>query len=169
MSKITKRDLSALYKGADINVVWRESRHLAVIDHPQFGKISPTEFRAKYVSKPCPFCGKKMTHGSAAYTTQQKEAIARGYQYKDKNGSNFINRAGDSHSGFTYFHPHYVTLDHKLNKARCPEKMFDADNLQAMCWKCNSEKGDNNAYELQHSLEYIQDLTDAAIERYPVL
>ncbi len=169
MSRIDKRELAALYKGADINVVWWESRNLRVIDHPKFGLISPNEYRAKSKGKPCPFCGQKMMHGSAFYRTRKRDAIAQGYQYKDGNGNQTINTIRNRHTGYTYFYPHYVTLDHKLNKARCPEHMFDADNLEAICWKCNSAKGDNNAYELQHSLNYIQDLAQTALDYYPIL
>jgi hypothetical protein len=38
-----------------------------------------------------------------------------------------------------------------------------------MCWKCNNLKGDNNAYELQHSLSYLQDLTEEILRNYPPL
>ncbi|WP_199197440.1 HNH endonuclease [Chroococcidiopsis sp. CCALA 051] len=55
----------------------------------------------------------------------------------DKWGKKVTDRAGT-----VYFHPNYVTLDHKTNKARYPEKMFDYSNLQIMCWQCNSNKGD---------------------------
>jgi hypothetical protein len=164
MSKINKQELAALYSGADIHMVWQNSQHLAVIDHPKFGKISPNQYRAMSAGKPCPFCAQKMTHGASAQTKSKKEAIARCYQYKDAKGKDRINRAGDS-----YFHPHYVTLDHKLNKARCPEQMFDYENLQLMCWRCNNAKGDNNAYELEHSYSYIQGLAEEVLNRYPTL
>lgn len=165
MPKFNRQELAALYGSADINDVWHASQNYAVIDHPTLGKISPNQYRAKYHQKPCSFCGQKMVHGQAAHTTNNKrEAIARGYEYLDKNGRKIINQAGK-----TYFHPHYVTLDHKLNKARCPERMFDYDNLQIMCWKCNQLKGDNNAYELQHSLSYLHDLATETLDRYPLL
>ncbi|HEY9861664.1 MAG TPA: hypothetical protein V6D16_19350 [Candidatus Obscuribacterales bacterium] len=165
MTNFNPQELAALYLSDDINDVWQASQNYAVIDHPSLGKISPNQYRVKYHQKPCPFCGQKMVHGKSAHSTNnQQEAIARGYQYLDKNGNKIINRAGN-----TYFHPHYVTLDHKLNKARCPERMFDPANLQIMCWKCNNLKGDNNAYELQHSLNYLQDLAEETLHRYPLL
>lgn len=67
-------------------------------------------------------CGQRMVHGKSAHsTTDQQDAIARGYQYLDKNGKKVINQAGN-----VYFHPHYVSVDHKLNKDRCPERMFES-------------------------------------------
>jgi hypothetical protein len=165
MINFNRQELAALYSSADIHDVWQASQNYPVIDHPSLGKISPNQYRAKYHQKPCPFCGQKMVHGKSAHSTNdQQEAIARGYQYLDKNGKKIINRAGN-----VYFHPHYVSLDHKLNKARCPERMFDYDNLQIMCWKCNNLKGDNNAYELQHSLSHLQDLAEGILQQYPLL
>lgn len=165
MPNINKKNLSALYLSTDIGQIWQSSQMLPVIDHPVFGKISPHQYRTQYHQKPCPFCGQKMVHGKSQHSTNSKqEAISRGYEYQDAQGIKVINRIGN-----TYFHPHYVTLDHKLNKARMPEQMFDYDNLQIMCWKCNSTKGDNNAYELQHSLSYIQDLVQETLKRYPMI
>jgi hypothetical protein len=165
MTNFNRQELAALYSGAEINDIWQASQNCPVIDHPSLGKIIPNQYRSKYHQKPCPFCGQKMVHGKSAHSTNdQQEAIARGYQYLDKKGNPVINRAGN-----IYFHPHYVSLDHKLNKARCPERMFDYDNLQIMCWKCNNLKGDNNAYELQHSLSYLQDLTEEILRNYPPL
>lgn len=168
MIKIHKRKLAMLYQGKDINLIWSKSLHLAAIDHPELGKISPHQYRLQYHDRPCPFCAKKMVHGSQHSTHCKDEAIARGYQYIDTAGNTTINTAG---KGATrrYFHPHYVTLDHKINKARCPERMFDYNNLQIMCWKCNCEKGDNNAYELLHNRSYIQDLAQETLKRYPKL
>jgi hypothetical protein len=165
MSKINKKDLSFLYHASDISDIWLAGQNLQIIDHPKFGKISPNYYRAKYNNRPCPFCGKMMVHGQFLHSTSsKKEAVSRGYQYKDKNGKDQINKVG-----MTYFHPHYVTLDHKLNKARCPENLFDYDNLQIMCWKCNWDKGDNNAFELQHSFEYLNDLANETLNHYPLL
>lgn len=165
MTDFNRQELAALYKGEDINLLWQVSQNEKMIDHPQFGKISPNQYRAKHHQKPCPFCGQKMVHGKSAHSTKNREeAIARGYEYLSKNGKKFINRAGD-----TFFHPHYVSLDHKVNKARCPERMFDYSNLQVMCWKCNNLKGDDNAYELQYNLSYIQDLAKETLRRYPLL
>lgn len=169
MSKIDKQKLAALYDSSDISMVWRESQNQPVIDHPKLGMVSPNGLRAAYRGKPCPFCGQKMTHGPDASTPRKSVAIARGYQYIDTNDKERINKAGNDSSRYTYFHPHYVTLDHRLNKARCPERMFDADNLEVICWRCNNAKGDNNAYELQDSLSYIQDLAQETLDRYPLL
>lgn len=167
MSRITKKELqelSALYGSCEINEVWQGYQDLEVINHPTLGKISPYQYRVHYHLKPCPFCGQKMVQGKFYTTKSKKAAIEKGYQYQDTQGNDVINRAGE-----TYFHTHYVTLDHKLNKARFPERMLDADNLQIMCWKCNIEKGDNNAYELEHSFDYINDLAKDALQRYPLL
>lgn len=165
MADFNLQELAALYSGADINELWQAAQKYPVINHPILGKISPNHYRVQHHQRPCPFCGQKMVHGKSIHSTKSKQdAIARGYQYLDQNGNEIINRAGD-----TYFHPHYVTLDHKLNKARCPERMFDYSNLQIMCWKCNNLKGDNNAYELQHNLSYLQDFAEETLRRYPLL
>lgn len=165
MADFNRQELSTLYLSSDIKLLWQTSQSQVVIDHPRFGKISPNYFRKRYHHKPCPFCGQKMVHGKSAHSTENRqEAIARGYQYSDKNGNKIINRAGT-----TFFHPHYVSLDHKLNKARCPDRMFDYSNLQIMCWKCNNLKGDNNAYELQYALNDLQDLVKETLSRYPLL
>lgn len=165
MPQIDKSRLSALYRSEDIQEVWQAGQNQKVIEHPKLGRISPNTYRAQYHHKPCPFCGRKMVHGQDLYSTcSQQEAIDRGYQYKTSNGSLIINKVGKR-----YFHPHYVTIDHKLNKARFPAKMFDYENLQVLCWKCNWDKGDNNAYELDQSLDYTQDLIQSALERYPLL
>lgn len=165
MADFKKQELSSLYLSPDINYVWQVAQSYVIINHPSLGKISPNQYRAQYHQKPCPFCNQTMVHGQAVHSTDSKqEAIARGYQYLDKNGKPTINQAGK-----TYFHPHYVTLDHKLNKARCPERMFDYDNLQIMCWKCNKLKGDNNAYELERSLSHLQDLAKELLHRRPPL
>ena len=82
----------------------------------------------------------------------------------DKRGKKVTVRAGT-----VYFHPNFVTLDHKTNKARCPEKMFDYSNLQIMCWQCNNNKGDDNIFELQHTCEYLDALALEALTRYQLL
>lgn len=165
MVNFNKQELAALYISAEINEIWRAGQNYPVINHPIFGRISPNQYRTKYHQKPCPFCGQKMVHGQSVHSTpKRQEAITRGYQYIDRKGKKVINQVGN-----LYFHPHYVSLDHKLNKARFPERMFDYNNLQIMCWKCNNLKGDNNAYEIQHSLSCIQDLIKTTIERYPTL
>lgn len=165
MPKNKRSELAALYKSSDIDFVWKEGQSSKLIKHPQYGLISPNKYRAVSQGKPCPFCGKHMVHGQISHSTLSKdEAIERGYQYINGLGEKFIN-----HVGSRYFHPHYVTLDHKVNKARCPELMFEYDNLQIMCWKCNINKGDNNAYELEHSFGFVKDLGKDALQRYPLL
>jgi hypothetical protein len=166
MTKISSSELKTLYKASDIAIVWNESQSLPVIDHPQYGSVSPNKYRAMYSGKPCPYCGLKMAHGKEIHSTSSRqEAIKRGYEYVDKRGKKVINNVNSS----IYFHPHYVTLDHKINKARCPEKMFDYSNLQIMCWCCNQDKGDDNTFELQHACEYLDALASEALARYPLL
>lgn len=157
-------ELMTLYQSKDITDIWNASQSLRAINHPQHGVISPNQYRAMAHGKPCPYCGQKMKHGSQFKTISRKQAIDRGYQYINKQGQNYINSAGSC-----FFHPNYVTLDHRLNKARFPEKLFDYDNLQIMCWRCNLEKGDNNIFDLQHTYEYLDALADEALERYQVL
>jgi len=164
MAEINKQHLVSLYESDEIANLWRESCNRTVIDHPKHGWISPNSYRAKYAGKPCPLCSRKMVHGKEIYSTpSKKEAIKRGYEY-EVDGETRINQTGDR-----YFHPHYVSLDHKLNKARFPDKMFDPDNLQVICWKCNNLKGDNNAYELEQTFDYIADLAHESLQRYTPL
>ena len=47
--------------------------------------------------------------------------------------------------------------------------MFDYDNLQVICWKCNLAKGDNNAYDLHHCLIHNQQLVKQTIKQFPLL
>jgi hypothetical protein len=165
MIKISKSQLETLYKASEIAIVWNESQSLSVIDHPQYGSISPNKYRAMYGGKPCPYCGLKMAHGKEIHTTSSRqEAIKRGYEYVDKRGKKVVNTANG-----IYFHPNYVTLDHKINKARCPEKMFDYSNLQIMCWRCNKDKGDDNTFELRHTCKYLNTLAGEALARYQLL
>lgn len=163
--KMNKSELKTLYSAQEINEVWSENQKVPVINHPQYGYISPNKYRAINKGKPCPYCGKIMVHGQDFHSTSSnKEARERGYEYIDSQGNKVINEAGG-----VYFHPHYLTLDHITNKARCPERMFDYDNLQLMCWRCNRGKGDDNTYELKHGSAYLNSLTDEALARYPLL
>lgn len=165
MDKIDRKKLKTLYRSSEITEVWEAGQNQALIEHPEIGWISPNHYRSMYKGKPCPYCGKKMLQGKDLYSTSsKKEAIARGYEYRDENGNPIINEANK-----TFFHPNYLTLDHKINKARCPEKMFDHDNLEAICWQCNRKKSDNNAFEIQYIEEYLECLSREAIERYPLL
>jgi hypothetical protein len=164
MTIISKSELSKLYRSDEITVVWNNYQHLAVILHPSKGLISPNQYRTIGNGKPCPFCGKKMKHGEEFKTTSQLVAIKRGYEYINDRGQKKINQINSS-----FFHPNYVTIDHKINKARCPEKMFDFDNLQLICWQCNQAKSDDNAYELRHTYEHLCDLVNETALRYPLL
>ena len=160
-----RRKLSSLYKSSEINTLWRESWNLPVIVHPKLGNISPYQLREQHAGKHCPICSKKMFFGIQHKTRSKKEAIYRGYEYCSRDGKRKINKVGWGRDT-KYFHPHYVTLDHKINKARCPELMFEYGNLQIMCWQCNTEKGDNNFFELERDFDYINDLAEAALNRY---
>lgn len=165
MTTICKSKLKTLYKASEIAEVWNASQNLAIINHPKHGLISPNDYRAMCNAKPCPYCGQKMVHRKELHSTLlRQEAVKRGYEYVDKWGKKVINQA----SG-VYFHPKYVTLDHKINKARCPEKMFDYSNLQIMCWRCNNNKGDDNTFELQHTCKYLDALAEQALARYQLL
>jgi hypothetical protein len=165
MLSISKLELILLYNSNDISKVWNLYQNKNVINHPQHGLISPNKYRDIKKGKPCPYCGQKMVHGKEFYVMQSElEARKRGYEYINKNGKKIINNIRDK-----YFHPNYINLDHKINKARCPEKMFDYDNLEAICWKCNSSKGDDNTYEIQHTSNYLKALVEEALIRYPTL
>ena len=166
MSRIRQSELKILYKAHDIQDVWDYGKRLSVINHSQHGLISPNKYRAISNGKPCPYCAKKMVHGKKNHSTSSRqEAIKRGYEYIDKFGEIVINNINNK----IFFHPNYVTLDHKTNKARCPEKMFDYDNLEVICWRCNREKGDNNSFELQYNQDYLNYLADEALARYTTL
>ena len=64
--------LSPLFCGTKINQIWRDLANEDVINHPQFGWISPNTLRAQYANTPCPHCLRTMVHGTA-YKTQDKE------------------------------------------------------------------------------------------------
>lgn len=162
MASISKSELIHLCEGKDIQSVWNEAKTLPVIKHPKLGYISPNYFRELYVNKPCPYCGKRMVRGQDIHATYSKEeAKKRGYEYFNHQGKKVINQAGK-----TYFHRNYITIDHKINKARCPQKMFDYDNLQAVCWQCNKEKGDDNTYDSQYSRKCLKSLVEETVMRY---
>lgn len=161
MVEIDKKYLSTLYKFEEINQVWQDHQNKDVIEHPKFGLISPNKLRVKYKEKPCPYCGKKMVNGKDLFTTTSKEeAYLRKWQYT-KGIEKIINQADNF-----YFHPNYTSIDHILNKARFPEKMFDYDNLQVICWKCNNLKGDNNNFDSEQIQKCLDSLTETALEKY---
>jgi 5-methylcytosine-specific restriction endonuclease McrA len=167
MSEIAlkKLMLNTLYSAHEIQQVWQNNQHKKLIKHPNYGWISPNEYRSKYAHKPCPYCGQKMVHGNEKYiTNSKKEAIKRGYEYQNKQGKPTINQITNN-----YFHPNYITLDHKINKARCPNLLFDYDNLEAICWRCNNDKNDDNSFELNHNLEYFNELYEVTKIFYPQL
>jgi len=45
MNKISKSKLSQLYSSDEIAEIWNANQHLAVIEHPQKGLISPNQYR----------------------------------------------------------------------------------------------------------------------------
>lgn len=161
MRRPTREELATLYNARDIQDLWTECRNLPIIQHPDGGWISPNELRATYKGQPCPFCGKEMVQGKTYITNSRQEAIARGYQYIDKQGKEKINKIGSS-----YFHQNYVNLDHIINKARCPELLFDYDNLQGVCFRCNSEKSDDNTYEARQGMEQMKSMAVEARKKY---
>lgn len=134
-------NLSSLFSSSKINQIWGENSHEKLINHPQYGMISPNAFRAKFANTLCPHCLRMMKHGNSFRTQSRGEAIARKFYYLDGEGKRHFCQIKS-----TYFSDRYVTLDHKLNKARFPDKMFNADNLEAICWKCNQIKFDNNLF-----------------------
>ena len=134
-------NLSSVFNGRKINQIWKENANARLIEHPQLGLISANALRAKFADTPCPHCSKVMKHGSPYKTQGRAEAIVRQFYYFDQDGNKHFCRIGN-----TYFSAQYVTLDHKLNKARFPNKMFDADNLEAICFRCNQIKSDNNLF-----------------------
>ena len=158
------KNLKQLYKAKEIQEIWNDFQNSSIINHPTEGKISPNKYRVMGIGKPCPYCGKKMTHGQSYQTNSKKEALQLGFEYVNKKGERTINKAGAK-----FFHRHYITLDHKINKARCPEKMFDFDNLQYMCWECNQEKADNNAFDLQHTRNCLNTLVEETLSHYQLL
>ncbi len=156
--------LNQLYTGKKVQELWNDCQNYPVINHPTEGDISPNKYRAMGKGKPCPYCGKKMVHGQSYQTNSKTEALKLGFEYINKEGVKTINNAGGK-----FFHRHYITLDHKINKARCPEKLFDFDNLQYICWECNQLKGDNNAFDLQHTRDYLDALVNEALSHYELL
>jgi hypothetical protein len=164
MGLINKDYLKTLYLSYEISRVWRICQNEKVIEHSQLGLISPNELRSYFANTPCPFCGEIMVHGKKYSTSSQSEAIARGYQYINKENKKSINRAGN-----TYFHPNYITLDHKMNKARFPDLMFECSNLKAVCWRCNQEKGDNNNYEVELIYDSYHLLAKETLEKFKPL
>lgn len=157
--------LSLLYRREDIEAKWQTHQNDPILEHPTLGKISPNQLRATYKDKPCPYCGRKMRHGEAHKTYSRKEARLRDYAYLNQHNKQKINNV----SGEVFFHPHYVTLDHKLNKARFPELMFDVSNLEAVCWKCNHEKGDDNLHEISQREEFVESVANETCQQFPLL
>lgn len=163
------KNLHALYKSKDISYLWSELRRERVISHPSRGLISPNEYRSIYADTPCPYCNKRMVQGQNHQTNDKRFAIASGYQYEDENGKKRINTVKKRFSKSTYFHPNYISLDHKLNKARFPGEMFKAENLEAVCWKCNNQKGDDNAFLIISRQHRIEKLVSKTLNQYPLL
>lgn len=171
MKNFSKLELSHLHCNKEIDLIWKSNENSPVIEHPVHGLISPYRYRQLSKGKPCPYCGQKMRQGKDYMTFSKSEAMLRGYDYINKKGQSYINNIPDPkhHGAFLFFHQHYVTLDHKLNKGRFPEKMFDYDNLEPICWRCNQEKGDDNSFEIQYNHDYLEALADEILARYPIL
>lgn len=157
--------LESIYDSKEITKIWEENKNKKVINHPEKGWISPNEYRSLFNGKPCPYCGKKMVQGDSYYTSSKQRAIKKGYQYETKNSKGEIVEIINHASGI-YYHPNYVSLDHKMNKARFPELLFEYDNLEVICWSCNKEKKDNNAFEIEHNLSYFNSLVKAVKDKY---
>jgi hypothetical protein len=163
--QLKKLRLASLYDSKEISNIWSSSQDKPLINHPQQGWISPNDYRSLYKNKPCPYCGRKMVQGKQIYSTSNKQIAQEiGYEYENSEGNLTINKAGD-----TYFHPNYITLDHKMNKARFPELMFEFNNLEAICWRCNNEKKDNNAFEIEQNLKHFNSLYEEVDKRYKKL
>ena len=158
--------LASLYYSKEISDIWNRHRNKPLINHSQYGWISPNDYRSLYKNKPCPYCGKKMVQGNEYKTNSQEIARNRGYEYENSKGELTINKI---HGENIYFHPNYITLDHKMNKARFPELMFDSSNLEVICWRCNNEKKDNNAFEIEQNLDYFNTLYEVVDKRYKPL
>ncbi|WLT39752.1 hypothetical protein NON20_10210 [Synechocystis sp. B12] len=80
-------NLKYLTDAKEINLAWSSMQNQPIIDHPEFGKISPNDYRAKYNRKICPFCAQRMVHGQDLHMTRSRnDAISRKYEYVDKNG-----------------------------------------------------------------------------------
>ena len=85
MTIVRKSKLQTLYKASEIAAVWNASQNLTVINHSKHGLISPNDYHVMYKAKPCPYCGQKMVHGKAFYSTSSKqEAVKRSYEYVDR-------------------------------------------------------------------------------------
>jgi hypothetical protein len=158
-------NLKNLYRSDQIAWAWSSMQNQPIIQHPIFGNISPNEYRSKFNGKICPFCNQNMVHGKNLYSTNSREeAIDRNYEYLNKHGRYRFNLIGG-----IYFHPNYVTIDHKVNKARCPELMFDYQNLQIVCMKCNNEKGDDNTFDVRVSYNLAEQLSQNFLNKYKKL
>ncbi len=159
-------NLAQLYQAHEVQDTWNAAKGESVIEHPDKGLISPNQYRqmGSRLGKRCPYCGQKMTYGDSYKASSREEAIKKGFEYINKQGQKTINKAQS-----IFFDRKYLTLDHKLTKARCPERMFDFDNLQFVCWECNQEKGSNNAFDVQYIFDYLDSLATEALNRYKPL
>lgn len=45
-----------------------------------------------------------------------------------------------------------TTLDHLQSRSRHPELRYDLSNLAPCCWKCNTEKGSQDAQDYKDNL-----------------
>lgn len=148
-----------LYSAEEINRIWHENDNNPVIKHPEKGWISPSQLRKMYEGKPCPICGKIMVYGEKYRTKCKRDAWLSFPKY-----NNDIPVVGDY-----YYHPQYATIDHIVNKARCPERMFEYRNLRVTCMTCNQEKGDSNIEDLERNLEETLGEAETVLKKWQPL
>jgi len=88
-------NLSSLFNSNKISLIWKENSNEKLINHPQYGMISPNELRVKFANTPCPHCDKMMKHGSSYKTNSKEEAIARKFYYFEGNGNRRFYKIGN--------------------------------------------------------------------------
>lgn len=82
--------------------------------------IPAKNIRQYGLGKPCSCCGKTMTRDKWSKTP------INGWLQKDGWWKN----------------PCDVTIDHRYPKSLFPELIFDLDNMELICFRCNQDKGD---------------------------
>ncbi len=65
--------LASLYDSKEISDIWNRHQNKPLINHPQYGWISPNDYRSLYRDKPCPYCGRRMVQGRYNYSTTNKQ------------------------------------------------------------------------------------------------
>ena len=84
------------------------------------GLLPAKNIRSLGIGKPCACCGKPMTQNKWSQTS------VNGWLPEDGWWKN----------------PRNVTIDHRYPKSLFPELMFEPDNMELVCHKCNQDKGD---------------------------